>query len=65
MNNALDSLGGRKFVATVLCQIITGGLVWLNKIDGDTYSLVIIATVGAFIAGNVLVHKAQGKNEAN
>lgn len=51
--NLIESIGGRKFVMTLGCGVATTALTWFSKIDGNTYSLVIIATVGAYIAGNV------------
>lgn len=51
--NLIEAIGGRKFVMTLGCGVATTALTWFSKIDGNTYSLVIIATVGAYIAGNV------------
>ncbi len=53
----INSLGGRKFIMTMGCGIITTALVWFGKIDGAIYATVIIATVGAFIAGNAYTTK--------
>lgn len=48
----LPTLGGRRFLLTVGCGIATTALVWFAKISGEVYATVIIATVGAYIAGN-------------
>lgn len=45
--------GGRKFLATLACGFATSLLTWFGKIDGGTYAMVIIGTVGTFIGGNV------------
>ena len=52
----IDTIGGRKFIATMACCLITALLQGLGKLDpsGSTYALVIVATVGAFITGNVV-----------
>lgn len=48
----LPTFGGRRFVLTVGCGIATTALCWFAKISGEVYATVIIATVGAYIAGN-------------
>lgn len=48
----LDKLGGRRFLITVISGAGTFLLVFLGKIDSSTYSVVTIATIGAFITGN-------------
>lgn len=48
----LETFGGRRFLLTLGCGIATTALTWFAKIDGGTYSVVIIATVGAYITGN-------------
>jgi hypothetical protein len=48
----IDSLGGRRFIITLGCGVATTALTWATKIDANTYSLVIISTVGAYITGN-------------
>jgi hypothetical protein len=47
-----NALGGRRFLLTVATQISTTVLVWAGKISDDVFSVVIIATVGVYIAGN-------------
>lgn len=49
----LDTFGGRRFLLTLGCGMATTFLCWFGKISGDVYSVVVIATVGAYIAGNV------------
>ena len=50
----LESLGGRRFILTMLCGAMTSVLQFFGKLDpaGSTYALVIVGTVGAYIAGN-------------
>lgn len=55
----IESIGGRKFVMTLGCGLATTALTWFGKIDAATYSLVIVATVGAYITGNVVQKKVQ------
>lgn len=57
----LDVFGGRKFVMALGCQVVTGLLQWFGKLDpaGSTYALVIVGTVGAFIAGNVMQKRVE------
>lgn len=50
---SLQKYGGRKFILCVAVLATTTGLTWFTKLDGATYSLVILGTVGAFITGNV------------
>lgn len=49
---SLEALGGRRFVMSMLIGFTTALLTYLGKIDGNTYSMVILGTVGAYIAGN-------------
>jgi hypothetical protein len=48
-----NKLISTKFIATVGCGLVTSLLCWFGKIDGNVYATVIIATVGAFIVGDV------------
>lgn len=51
----LRTLGGRKFAVTVLAQLCATALQAAGKLDsgGTAYAMVMAATAGAFVAGNV------------
>ncbi len=49
-----ENIGGRRFVISMLIGLSTTALTYLEKIDGSTYSLVILGTVGAYITGNTI-----------
>lgn len=49
----LETYGGRRFLLTMVSGAGTWLLTWFGKIDGGVYSAVTIATVAAYIAGNV------------
>lgn len=53
MRGLLDSAGGRKFVLALGAGVVSSVLVWFGKITPDAYSTVILATVAAYIVGNV------------
>ena len=49
----LNTVGGRKFLISLVSIVATATLMWFGKIDDGVYSTVIIAAMGAYIAGNV------------
>lgn len=57
----LQKLGGRRFLLAAGAGVVTTALCWAGKISGETYAMVVIATVGAFIAGNVMESVKAGK----
>ncbi len=56
---SLDMLGGRRFLLTVAAQLSCNVLVWFGKISDDVYSVVILATVAAYITGNVMQRRIE------
>ena len=63
--NWLTFIGGRRFVLTLFCGLITSVLCWYGKVDGNIYATVIIATVGAYIAGNTIQKSKEIANNAS
>ena len=61
----LTRLGGRKFLLALGAGVMTTLLQWNGKLDpaGLAYVAVIGATVGAFIAGNVVQNKHEIQQE--
>ena len=61
--NWIDRIGGRKYTMTLGCGLVTALLQWHGKLDpgGYTYGLVIGATVGAYIGGNIWQKKNEEK----
>lgn len=55
----LYNYGGRRFLMTMGCGIATTVLCWFAKISGEVYATVIIATVAAYITGNVYQKKVE------
>jgi uncharacterized membrane protein YeaQ/YmgE (transglycosylase-associated protein family) len=52
MQQIIEQVGGRRFLMSMLVGFTTALLTYMEKIDGTTYSLVILGTVGAYITGN-------------
>ena len=65
LRNALEVSGGRRFVMAMGAGITTSILQWFNKLDpaGSTYAMVIIGTVGSYLAANTLQKKNDIKSE--
>ena len=56
----LTSMGGRRFVLTVVSGAGTWLLTALGLIDGGVYATVTIATVASYIGGNVAQRSIEG-----
>lgn len=50
----LHAVGGRRFLLSLIAFIGTFALTWARIIDGGVYATVVIATIGAYITGNVV-----------
>ena len=59
IRQAIESAGGRRFLLALSTNLITAVLVLAGKVGDAVYATVIIATVGAYIAGNT-VQKIRG-----
>lgn len=53
-NMIINKFGGRTFLLALGCGVATTLLCWFGKIDGNTYSLVVISVVGGYITGNTV-----------
>lgn len=48
----LSSFGGRRFLLSLGAGMASSVLVWFEKISGEIYRDVVLATVAAYITGN-------------
>ncbi len=61
MESKLQLIGGRKFLLAILSLVTTALLAWLKVLDPSAYTTVVIATVGSYIAGNVVQKSTTNK----
>lgn len=47
-------LGGRRFLLCVGCGALTSLLLYSGKLDSGSYTAIIIATIGAYVAGDTM-----------
>lgn len=52
----MNRLTSRKFILALLTLLSASVLTWFGHIHGGVYSAVVIATVAAYITGNVTQH---------
>lgn len=54
------TIGGRRFFMAMGAGITATVLQWFGKLDanGSTYALIVLGTVGGYITGAVVEHKA-------
>lgn len=67
MRQHIEQAGGRRFIMAMGAGITSTVLQWFGKLDaaGSNYVLLVIGTVGAYIAGNTWQKtKATTKDEA-
>jgi hypothetical protein len=51
----------RKLALVVGCDFICSLLLWFGKLESNDYALIVLGTVGAYIAGNVVQKKQINK----
>lgn len=63
MRKKIEDVGGRRFLLALGAGVMTTVLQWFGKIDaaGNTYSIVIIATVAAYITNNTWQKKSESE----
>ena len=49
----MDKLISRKFILSMVVVISINLLCWYGRIDAGVYATIMVATVGAYITGNV------------
>jgi hypothetical protein len=54
MDATLARLSSRKFILAVLSLLTSTGLCWFGHIADGVYATVLTATVGAYMASNVI-----------
>lgn len=47
-----DAIGGRRFVMAMGCGIVSTVLVWFGKLTGTEFQMIVLGTVGIYVAGN-------------
>jgi uncharacterized membrane protein len=52
MFEIIPKLGGRRFILTMGCAVVSTILLWFAKISGAEYVTIISLTVAAYITGN-------------
>lgn len=50
----MERIGGQKFILSMVVVFLTTLLCWFSKIEEGIYSVVIVAVVGSFVAGDVI-----------
>lgn len=56
-----NTVGGRRFALAAGAGCMSSFLVWFAKITPDAYSMIVIATVGAYIAGGTFEAVKKGQ----
>jgi hypothetical protein len=57
MPSRILSYFSRKLALVVGCDLICTILLWFRRLESNDYALIILGTVGAYIAGNVVQKK--------
>ena len=57
-----ETVGGRRFLLTVMTQIVSSWLLWYGKLTSEAYSMIILGTVAVYISGTTY-EKTKAKPE--
>lgn len=52
MRRMIADIGGRRFLMTIGCGIVSAILLWCGKLTSSDYTTITIATVAVYIGGN-------------
>jgi len=53
----MENFTSKKFSLAILSVISCSGLMWAEKISDGVYSTIMVATIGAYLAANVIQKK--------
>lgn len=51
MTDIYTRLGGRRFLLTAGCALVTTALLWFHRIDGGIFRDIILGTLGIYVSG--------------
>lgn len=54
-----DTIGGRRYVLVWAVYVGSSVLLWFGKLDSANYAMLMVATVAAYITGNVYQRKVE------
>lgn len=55
--------GGQRYVLVLLITFLCSFLLWQNKLKSEDYAIVVVGTVGAYIAGRTYQNTKIGRGE--
>ena len=58
-----NTVGGRKFVVTVLCNIVSTILLWFGKLDASNFALLVGGVTAAYITGGTIENVKYATNQ--
>lgn len=61
MYSWITKLGGRRFLLTFGCSLVSTILVWNDKLSGGEFVAIISLTAAAYIAGNTIQKSQEGR----
>jgi uncharacterized membrane protein YeaQ/YmgE (transglycosylase-associated protein family) len=49
-----NTFGGKRFALTIGAGIVSSLLLWFGKVASGDYAMIVLGTVGAYIAGSTM-----------